>query len=204
MARLNYEANRQKTKVPMPELDPAERAQTFEEVALGYSEEEAVVEAAPLHPVPRRAVRGRLPGGRAHPAASWSRWPLGRLRRAPTPSGEERERAAGHLRARVPAGDAVRRAVCTRGKQRRAGGHRPAWSASCPTGPSRSRCRRRQGTPEIGPAELRPLPATMVAAWWRTVRRRCWRSRTCWPRLSPPRKPTQSRGCLSDPVDLAG
>ena len=45
MARMNYEANKQKTRVPMPELDPAERAQTFEEVALGYSEEEAMCEA---------------------------------------------------------------------------------------------------------------------------------------------------------------
>ena len=45
MARMNYEANKQKTRVPMPELDPVERAQTFEEVALGYSEEEAMAEA---------------------------------------------------------------------------------------------------------------------------------------------------------------
>ena len=45
MARTNYEVNRQKTRVPMPELDPVERAQTFDEVALGYSEEEAVAEA---------------------------------------------------------------------------------------------------------------------------------------------------------------
>ena len=44
MARTNYEVNRQKTRVPMPELDPVERAQTFDEVALGYSEEEAVAE----------------------------------------------------------------------------------------------------------------------------------------------------------------
>ena len=37
MARTNYEVNRQKTRVPMPELDPVERAQTFDEVALGLS-----------------------------------------------------------------------------------------------------------------------------------------------------------------------
>lgn len=37
--------NRQKEKTPMPELDPAYRAQTFEEVALGYSAEDAVNEA---------------------------------------------------------------------------------------------------------------------------------------------------------------
>ena len=40
-----YETNRQKEKTPMPELDPVERAKTFEEVALGYAEEEAVREA---------------------------------------------------------------------------------------------------------------------------------------------------------------
>ena len=45
MARTNYEVNRQKTMVPMPELDPIERAQTFEEVALGYTTEEAMQEA---------------------------------------------------------------------------------------------------------------------------------------------------------------
>ena len=45
MARMSYEANKQKTRVPMPELDPVERAKTFDEVALGYSEEEAVLEA---------------------------------------------------------------------------------------------------------------------------------------------------------------
>ena len=45
MVRMSYEANKQKTRVPMPELDPVERAKTFDEVALGYSEEEAVLEA---------------------------------------------------------------------------------------------------------------------------------------------------------------
>ena len=45
MARMSYEANKQKTMVPMPELDPVERSKTFDEVALGYSEEEAVAEA---------------------------------------------------------------------------------------------------------------------------------------------------------------
>ena len=45
MARLNYEMNKQKTRVPMPELDPVERAKTFDEVALGYSEDEAMAEA---------------------------------------------------------------------------------------------------------------------------------------------------------------
>ena len=41
----SYEVNRQKEKTPMPELDPVERAQTFEEVALGYAAEDAVNEA---------------------------------------------------------------------------------------------------------------------------------------------------------------
>lgn len=45
MARVSYETNKQKTMVPMPELDPIERSQTFDEVALGYTEEEAVLEA---------------------------------------------------------------------------------------------------------------------------------------------------------------
>lgn len=39
MARTSYEVNRQKTMVPMPELDPVERAKTFDEVARGYSAE---------------------------------------------------------------------------------------------------------------------------------------------------------------------
>lgn len=43
MANLNV--NKQKEKVPMTELDPVERAQTFEEVALGYCAEEAISEA---------------------------------------------------------------------------------------------------------------------------------------------------------------
>ena len=41
----SYEVNRQKEKTPVSELDPAERAKTFDEVALGYTEEEAVAEA---------------------------------------------------------------------------------------------------------------------------------------------------------------
>ena len=45
MARTSYEPNKQKTMVSMPELDPVERAKTFDEVALGYTEEEAVLEA---------------------------------------------------------------------------------------------------------------------------------------------------------------
>ncbi len=45
MASMSYEVNKQKTKIPMPELDPIERSKTFDEVAHGYSAEEAVSEA---------------------------------------------------------------------------------------------------------------------------------------------------------------
>lgn len=45
MPRLNYEPNRSKEKTPMPSLEPAYRATCFEEVALGYTEEDAINEA---------------------------------------------------------------------------------------------------------------------------------------------------------------
>ncbi len=45
MAQTSYETNTQKTKVPMPELGPASRAETFEEVSLGYSPKDACAEA---------------------------------------------------------------------------------------------------------------------------------------------------------------
>ncbi len=38
--------NKQKTKVPMPEQAPADRIQNFDEVPLGYSTEEAILEAS--------------------------------------------------------------------------------------------------------------------------------------------------------------
>lgn len=41
----SYEVNKQKTKVPMPELDPTARAKTFDEVAEGYTAEDAINEA---------------------------------------------------------------------------------------------------------------------------------------------------------------
>ena len=74
-----------------------------------------------MHPVPERALRGRLPRGRAHPAVRRAGG-RGRLR-ARLRYREGRERAARHLRSRVPAGDAVRGRVHARQK-RRAGGHR--------------------------------------------------------------------------------
>ena len=45
MARASYETNRQQEKTPMPELDPIERAKTFDEVACGYTAEDAINEA---------------------------------------------------------------------------------------------------------------------------------------------------------------
>ena len=45
MARRSYETNKQQEKTPMPELDPAERAKTFDEVARGYTAEDAINEA---------------------------------------------------------------------------------------------------------------------------------------------------------------
>ena len=45
MARRSYETNKQQEKTPMPELDPAERAKAFDEVARGYTAEDAINEA---------------------------------------------------------------------------------------------------------------------------------------------------------------
>ena len=63
MARLSYEPNKQKEKTPMPELDPVERAQTFEEVALGYSAEEAVNEARRCTQCPSKPCMAGCPVG---------------------------------------------------------------------------------------------------------------------------------------------
>lgn len=63
MGRLNYEANKQKTMVPMPELDPAERAKTFDEVTLGYTAEEAVAEARRCLQCPTSPCMGGCPVG---------------------------------------------------------------------------------------------------------------------------------------------
>lgn len=43
--KRSYEFNKQLEKTPMPELDPKERATNFEEVAIGYSVQDAVNEA---------------------------------------------------------------------------------------------------------------------------------------------------------------
>ena len=47
----------------MPELDPAERAKTFDEVALGYTEEEAVAEARRCIQCPNAPCVGGCPVG---------------------------------------------------------------------------------------------------------------------------------------------
>lgn len=63
MARTTYEMNKQKTMVPMPELDPFERAKTFDEVALGYSIEEAMTEARRCIQCPNRPCTHGCPVG---------------------------------------------------------------------------------------------------------------------------------------------
>ena len=91
---------------------PAERAQTFEEVALGYSEEEAVLEARRCIQCPDTPCVGGCPVGVPIPRfveqVAQGNF-AARLRYR-----EERERASRHLRARVPAGVAVRGPVHAR------------------------------------------------------------------------------------------
>ena len=59
----NANVNKQKTKVPMPELDPVERAKTFDEVALGYSAEDAMAEAARCIQCPKKPCVDGCPVG---------------------------------------------------------------------------------------------------------------------------------------------
>ena len=63
MARLSYEANKQQEKTPMPELDPLERAHTFEEVALGYTAEDAMREARRCIQCPKAPCMDGCPVG---------------------------------------------------------------------------------------------------------------------------------------------
>lgn len=63
MARTSYETNKRKTMVPMPELDPVERSKSFDEVALGYSENEAVEEARRCIQCPKAPCVGGCPVG---------------------------------------------------------------------------------------------------------------------------------------------
>ena len=63
MARMSYETNKQQQKTPMPELDPAERAKTFDEVARGYSAEDAMNEARRCIQCPKAPCVGGCPVG---------------------------------------------------------------------------------------------------------------------------------------------
>lgn len=63
MARASYETNKQQEKTPMPELDPAERAKTFDEVARGYSAEDAINEARRCIQCPKAPCVGGCPVG---------------------------------------------------------------------------------------------------------------------------------------------
>ncbi len=63
MAQKSYETNMQKTKTAMPELDPVQRAQTFEEVAQGYTQEDAVAEARRCIQCPKSPCRQGCPVG---------------------------------------------------------------------------------------------------------------------------------------------
>ena len=61
MARTSYEVNKQKLKTPMPELDPGKRSKTFDEVARGYSVEDAVNEARRCIQCPNSPCVGGCP-----------------------------------------------------------------------------------------------------------------------------------------------
>lgn len=61
MARASYEVNKQKLKTPMPELDPGKRSKTFDEVARGYSVEDAVNEARRCIQCPNSPCVGGCP-----------------------------------------------------------------------------------------------------------------------------------------------
>ncbi len=61
MARANV--NRSNEKTPMPELDAVVRAQTFEEVSLGYASEDAVSEARRCLDCPKAPCVGGCPVG---------------------------------------------------------------------------------------------------------------------------------------------
>lgn len=57
------DVNRQKTKTPMSELDPVERAGTFDEVALGYSATDAINEARRCIQCPKAVCMQGCPVG---------------------------------------------------------------------------------------------------------------------------------------------
>ncbi len=59
----NLKVNKQQEKVPMPELDPVVRSRTFDEVALGYSAEDAVNEALRCIQCPKKPCVSGCPVG---------------------------------------------------------------------------------------------------------------------------------------------
>ena len=63
MARVSYETNKQQEKTPMPELDPAERAACFDEVACGYTAEDAINEACRCIQCPKAPCMDGCPVG---------------------------------------------------------------------------------------------------------------------------------------------
>ena len=60
---IKQHVNKQKEKVPMPELDATFRSQTFDEVMLGYSEEEAISEALRCIHCPKKPCVSGCPVG---------------------------------------------------------------------------------------------------------------------------------------------
>lgn len=60
---IKQQVNRQKEKVPMPELNAAVRSQTFDEVTLGYSAEEAISEALRCIHCPKKPCVNGCPVG---------------------------------------------------------------------------------------------------------------------------------------------
>ncbi|MEZ5251698.1 MAG: sulfide/dihydroorotate dehydrogenase-like FAD/NAD-binding protein [Ilumatobacteraceae bacterium] len=109
------------TKVPMPVRDPAARARTFDEVALGYSLGEALREAERALCPPD--VHRRMPGVGRHPR--FIRHLPGARRRRCARGDPRDERAAVGVRPGVSAGEPVREPVRDR-SQARAGGDRTA------------------------------------------------------------------------------
>ncbi len=63
MARVSYETNKQQEKTPMPELDPGARAKCFDEVACGYSAEDAINEARRCIQCPKAPCMDGCPVG---------------------------------------------------------------------------------------------------------------------------------------------
>uniref|UniRef100_A0A7C9JQN2 Dihydropyrimidine dehydrogenase n=1 Tax=Muribaculaceae bacterium Z82 TaxID=2304548 RepID=A0A7C9JQN2_9BACT len=59
----SYTVNKQKTKTPMPELDPVMRSECFEEVARGYNAQQAMEEAARCLQCPKAPCVGGCPVG---------------------------------------------------------------------------------------------------------------------------------------------